>query len=126
MNKQKTTKDSKICFVKEVDYKWDGRFGNWEASSNIDNRVCIGHTRADAVSKLNSWLKEVYGSKNVNMNKQKTIKPYTCPVCEGRGTVPWGFYNSWSTMGVHPETCRSCGGTGIVWGDQDERKEITK
>jgi len=46
------------------------------------------------------------------------IIPYTCPVCQGRGLVPIGFYNpgnetlSSSTM---PERCRSCNGTGVLW-----------
>lgn len=41
-----------------------------------------------------------------------------CPVCNGVGTMPSGFYNHGieSTYGG-PSTvnCRSCGGTGIVW-----------
>jgi hypothetical protein len=43
-----------------------------------------------------------------------------CPVCGGNGIVPNGFYNqtswSWSTSDIAPEVCRSCQGTGIVWG----------
>jgi len=46
--------------------------------------------------------------------------PYTCPVCFGRGIVDNGFYNCIGQYGIStstsPETCRSCGGTGIVWG----------
>lgn len=45
--------------------------------------------------------------------------PHQCPVCNGRGTVPNGFYNSdgmqYSSAGTWAETCRSCGGTGVVW-----------
>lgn len=52
------------------------------------------------------------------MNEEES-KPYRCPVCNGNGIVPCGFYSQtsgvWSTTSVMPETCRSCNGTGIVW-----------
>lgn len=47
--------------------------------------------------------------------------PYCCPVCNGRGAVPHGFYDGgsqWATTTVAwppKEVCRSCSGTGIVW-----------
>lgn len=40
-------------------------------------------------------------------------KPHRCPVCEGRGFVPAGFYGS--QVGTNPIECRACGGKGIVW-----------
>jgi len=49
-------------------------------------------------------------------------RPHICPVCGGKGLVPAGFYNieydsyTYTTDVPQPETCRSCGGTGIVWG----------
>jgi hypothetical protein len=47
------------------------------------------------------------------------LRPFKCPVCEGRGIVPGGFYNSlsntWLAITVS-EPCRSCKGEGIVWG----------
>ena len=50
----------------------------------------------------------------------KSLAPHRCPVCNGNGSVPNGFYaqtsGHWSTTSTAPETCRSCGGTGIVWG----------
>ena len=50
----------------------------------------------------------------------KSLAPHRCPVCNGNGLVPNGFYmqtsGHWSTSSITPETCRSCGGTGIVWG----------
>lgn len=50
-----------------------------------------------------------------------TKKPFTCPVCMGRGFVSGGFYsstgNSWVTTTTAPDTCRSCNGTGVVWSD---------
>jgi hypothetical protein len=39
-------------------------------------------------------------------------KPYCCPVCQGKATVPGGFYSSFQ-LGL--EVCRSCKGTGIIW-----------
>lgn len=47
------------------------------------------------------------------------MTPYVCPVCNGNGLVPNGFYlqtsGCWSTSSTEPEQCRSCGGTGVVW-----------
>jgi DnaJ-class molecular chaperone len=41
-----------------------------------------------------------------------------CPVCEGRGTVPHGFYDTtngeWISTSIVPEKCRSCDGRGYV------------
>ena len=47
-------------------------------------------------------------------------QPYRCPVCGGNGLVPPGYYDQtsgqWSTTTMTGETCRSCWGTGVVWG----------
>lgn len=43
---------------------------------------------------------------------------YKCPVCEGRGQVPAGFYHTYqSTTAVNtsPETCKSCNGRGVIF-----------
>lgn len=46
--------------------------------------------------------------------------PVKCPICEGRGKVPNGFYDlnsasaSTSTDSA-PEECRACQGTGLLW-----------
>lgn len=41
---------------------------------------------------------------------------HRCPVCEGRGTVPHGFYSAFGalTNNTAPETCKSCEGKGYV------------
>ena len=48
------------------------------------------------------------------------LTPFVCPVCGGNGLVANGFYNQvggeWSSTSLTPEQCRSCQGTGIVWG----------
>lgn len=48
--------------------------------------------------------------------------PFKCPVCNGQRRVPRGFYDAigvdnWTTSDVTPETCRTCNGSGIVWGE---------
>ena len=42
--------------------------------------------------------------------------PFCCPVCQGRGTLPAGFYSRARTLSnTAPETCKTCNGQGIVW-----------
>jgi len=45
--------------------------------------------------------------------------PHVCPVCNGNGLVPNGFYNQysgqWLSSDATPEMCRTCNGEGIVW-----------
>ena len=42
-----------------------------------------------------------------------------CPVCNGRGIVPQGFYmvpegQDFSSSSTAPETCKTCSGSGII------------
>jgi DnaJ-class molecular chaperone len=51
--------------------------------------------------------------------------PFRCPVCNGQGDVPSGFYtaiglNEWPVTNIAPEPCRTCNGTGMVVVEQDE------
>lgn len=49
------------------------------------------------------------------------IRPYCCPVCAGKATVPIGFYGESILAGTTaPEPCRSCNGSGVVWGDDGQ------
>ena len=62
---------------------------------------------------------------NLTENKSRNgKKPYCCPVCNGNGQVPNGFYNQvsgvWATSSITPETCRSCNGTGVLWSKDSE------
>jgi hypothetical protein len=46
--------------------------------------------------------------------------PYCCPICNGKGIVPQGFYSTgydggYLSNSTTPDTCKSCGGTGIIW-----------
>lgn len=43
--------------------------------------------------------------------------PHRCPICDGKGTVPIGFYGG-DVSGVYLGSllmCRACEGKGIVW-----------
>jgi len=57
----------------------------------------------------------------------KRTVPHQCPVCGGNGLVPAGFYDrttpTWSTSNTGPETCRSCNGTGIVYGEETDEPD---
>jgi len=54
-----------------------------------------------------------------NILPQKTTRiPFKCPVCNGSGIVPPGFYIStsgFSTTNYSSDTCRACNGMGIIW-----------
>ena len=60
---------------------------------------------------------------NPNYNKEHYMPivnqwPFKCPICEGRGIVPGGFYESLGTSWTSDrisELCRACSG-GIIWG----------
>lgn len=68
-------------------------------------------------------LKEVEGlgklRESAYHTELKGKHPHKCPVCDGRGFVPAGFYGTttgnWPTVSTAPETCRSCV-NGIIWG----------
>jgi DnaJ-class molecular chaperone len=49
--------------------------------------------------------------------KVQVRRPYVCPVCDGKGIVPNSYY-SYSTVSTaaNDEPCRSCFGTGVIWG----------
>ena len=52
-------------------------------------------------------------------NAKPQRRPYLCPVCQGHGSVPAGFYGlpgCTSTASTTPDTCRACDGTGVLWG----------
>lgn len=42
-------------------------------------------------------------------------RPWRCPICEGRGTVPLDFYTQCgASTGTKREQCRACYGRGVV------------
>lgn len=47
-------------------------------------------------------------------------KPHKCPICVGNQTIVTGYYRPTGNVlhgnGYEEETCRTCNGTGIVWG----------
>lgn len=49
---------------------------------------------------------------------------YLCPVCQGKGWVPNGFYNvtygsNYYSTNLSPEICRSCKGKGYINDEKD-------
>jgi len=51
------------------------------------------------------------------------MKAVVCPVCNGRGLVPAGFYrvDNYTTTSKMPETCQSCGGSGVLYVPEGQR-----
>ena len=46
------------------------------------------------------------------------MTPHLCPVCQGRGFVPLGFYNFGNTAAsLNNEPCIACCGKGVLWDD---------
>lgn len=41
--------------------------------------------------------------------------PHKCPICEGRGNVPFGFYGRSEVEGGPTELCRQCEGKGVIY-----------
>jgi DnaJ-class molecular chaperone len=45
-------------------------------------------------------------------------KPYICPICCGKGTVPQSFYEQpgfGTATSIGEVSCKTCHGEGIVW-----------
>ena len=57
---------------------------------------------------------------NAFINISGYLTPFICPVCGGNGIVQNGFYDTvtgtGATSDATPEQCRSCNGTGVIWG----------
>lgn len=54
------------------------------------------------------------------------MKPYKCPICNGTGIVPGGFYfsvNGYCSSTNTSEMCRQCQGRGIIWDVEDYNYE---
>lgn len=42
--------------------------------------------------------------------------PFRCPVCEGRTTMPKGFYTRiLISSDMNDVPCKTCGQTGVIW-----------
>lgn len=68
----------------------------------------------------------MYGPQNcyyhrpIREGNDPATRPFTCPVCNGHGTVsrpPWvaGDQPSWVDTGTTPYSCPACQGKGLVW-----------
>jgi len=54
--------------------------------------------------------------------------PWCCPVCSGTGLVSRppgvaGDVSSWIDSSVGPYTCPACGGSKIIWSEDNEKDE---
>lgn len=50
--------------------------------------------------------------------KPRSGKPYRCPVCDGRGLVPWNPNDPYgSPMSPLLWDCPPCDGEGVLWSD---------
>jgi hypothetical protein len=67
------------------------------------------HTCKRLVLNMGDWQHAV-----TNQVAIPQVRPYCCPVCQGRGTVPAGFYHGISAS-TNPEQCKSCAGSGVLW-----------
>lgn len=72
----------------------------------ISNRH--SHTTND-IDHLKAWC----GAIETFLDEQDE-KSKLCPVCEGKGQVPTGFYLGTRTSSYSPETCRRCNGIGTI------------
>ena len=60
---------------------------------------------------------EAWGYKGTYYTGEPERKPYCCPVCNGRGVLPQGFYNTserFASSSLADIQCRSCNGRGII------------
>jgi DnaJ-class molecular chaperone len=55
-------------------------------------------------------------ARKVEIQQHYEARPVRCPVCDGRGRVPAGFYGfgSASSTSALPEECRTCNGRGYI------------
>lgn len=59
--------------------------------------------------------------------KKPRKAPHRCPVCDGKGHVPPGFYDvvpgipMSNDLGL--DRCKSCAGAGIVWEPEEPPKK---
>jgi len=76
--------------------------------------------QAEATKFFNELDKDrEFFKKRAISQSQSHKAPYKCPICNGKGNVPQGFYSidrNRITIGTNPLQCRSCSGSGIIWG----------
>lgn len=88
------------------------------AKADLINYLIESQIKLDEAEKFR--FKLIPNSDPVNTERPH-ITPHKCPICCGTGVVPIGYYSGYrsslsSTTAGTTEPCRSCTGTGIVWG----------
>lgn len=68
----------------------------------------------DMISEIQNRIN--LGNKEYNVECGKQRIPHRCPVCDGIGFVPSGFYSPCGTTSFSAEQCKTCNGSGVVWG----------
>jgi hypothetical protein len=65
---------------------------------------------------IEGWARPAFMQEEVS---ETMSKPFKCPVCNGCGHVPTGFYSNATGGGTSnttaPDTCRTCHGSGVIW-----------
>jgi hypothetical protein len=57
-------------------------------------------------------------------------RPYLCPVCHGKGTVPSSFYfdiinfGYSTTSGDYDVACKTCYGRGVIFEEEEEMNKL--
>lgn len=74
-------------------------------------------TKANLIDWLIEANRKLESAETFRFKLSGAKSPHKCPVCEGRGTMQHGFYSHGinSTTAINYETCRTCGGTGVLW-----------
>ena len=68
----------------------------------------------NSISKAKKKLSDFWElGENLSLTKRE---PHCCPVCGGRGLVAGNYYELINTGSPLEAKCRTCGGSGIVWG----------
>jgi hypothetical protein len=97
-------------------------FWNSKIIPNIDTGALSGVSAGLALA-IDAYLNSQKAKySDMPESKPQSLKIQRCPVCEGRGTMPNGFYARTSFPGLMPqsnpvprtEVCKSCDGKGYI------------
>jgi hypothetical protein len=91
--------------------------------NGVAEQLCTCHRWPTVTLQSEKWPPEPKGTTTAGtttkmIKEVPTKTPHRCPVCEGRKSVPYGFYldrETQSTSVQLVEPCRQCGGTGIIY-----------
>jgi hypothetical protein len=104
--------------VKATTDNWTWEIGVVDGQYTTSGGVCWQNDFVQAATQKEAEDKAAAKGYYRNVIVRAVKVPYRCPVCEGRGRVPVGFYNPLLQDGNQPtfQDCRSCRGSGVIWG----------